>query len=138
MKKSLSYALLLTGVSVALGTSCLAQASFNNCSAAFVGSKMVVDAYTPTGTCQLPASAMGTLTVQTVDLSATKSKAVRPIDFKLAIRDKETGTLRQYSNETYRKVPVQNVLVHCKKGDKIVLLTVDDRYALPHNEILVR
>ncbi|MEZ0484638.1 hypothetical protein [Fibrella aquatica] len=138
MNKLLSSALLLTSLGIGLSTSCRAQDSFNNCSAAFVGEKMVVTAYTPTGTCQLPANATGTLTVQTVSLSATESKAIDKIDFRVAIRDKSTGTLHQYSNETYREVPVQRVLARCKKGDQIVLLTVDDRYALPHNEILVK
>lgn len=135
--KPFVVSLLLT-ITNLLGTSCRAQQSFNSCSAAFVGDKMVVDAYTPKGKCRLSPAATGTLTVQTVDLSPTKSKAVDKIDFKVAIRDKATGTLHQYSNETYRQVPVQQVLARCKKGDQIVLLTVDDRYALPHNEILVQ
>ncbi|HEY0109361.1 MAG TPA: hypothetical protein VGB67_07000, partial [Fibrella sp.] len=59
-------------------------------------------------------------------------------DFKVAIRDKATGTLHMYSNDTFRQVPVQRVLSTCKKGDQIVLLTVDKRYALPHNEIVVQ
>ncbi|ARK11123.1 hypothetical protein [Fibrivirga algicola] len=138
MKKRITSALLVSSLSVALGTSCLAQSPFNSCSAAFVGGRMVVDAYTPAGKCQLPATATGTLTVQTVALTPTSGKAVDPIDFRVAIRDKSTGTLHQFSNETYRKVPVERVLSRCKKGDRIVLLTIDDRYALPHNEILVR
>ena len=135
--KSLLVSLLLA-TTLLLGTSCLAQQAFTNCSAAFVGNKMVVDAYTPKGKCRLAAAATGTLTVQTVDLSPTGSKAVDKIDFKVAIRDKATGTLHLYSNETFRQLPVQRVLTQCKKGDHIVLLTVDQRYALPHNEVLVQ
>ena len=136
MKKLVS--LLLLVASVSLATPSLAQQSFNSCSAAFVGNKMVVDAYTPKGKCRLSDKATGELTVQTVDLSPTESKALGKINFKVAIRDKATGTLHMYSNETYRKVPVQRVLSTCKKGDQIVLLTVDKRYALPHNEIVVQ
>lgn len=130
--------ILLLMASVALGTSAYSQQTFTSCSAAFVGDKMVVDAYTPTGKCQLATTATGTLTVQTVDLSPTASRAIDRIDFKVAIRDTSTGTLHLYSEETYRQVPVQQVLARCKKGDRIVLLTVDNRYALPHNEILVK
>ncbi|MEZ0541319.1 hypothetical protein [Fibrella arboris] len=136
MKQIAFFCSLIAGVG--LGTSAQAQQPFTNCSAAFVGKKMVVDTYTPAGKCQLAAAATGTLTVQTVALSTTESKAVDPIDFKVAIRDKATGTLHLYSEETYRRVPVENVLARCKKGDQIVLLTVDTRYALPHNEILVQ
>lgn len=121
-----------------LGTSALAQGTFTSCSAAFVDSKMVVDTYSPTGKCLLATTATGDLTVQTVELSAADSKAIDKIDFKVAIRDKATGTLHLFSNETYRQLPVQRVLASCKKGDHIVLLTLDNRYALPHNEIQVR
>lgn len=130
--------LLLLAASVSLASSSFAQQSFNSCSAAFVGDKMVVDAYTPKGKCRLSDKTTGELTVQTVELSPTESKAIDKIDFKVAIRDKATGTLHMYSNETFRQVPVQRVLSTCKKGDQIVLLTVDKRYALPHNEIVVQ
>jgi hypothetical protein len=43
-----------------------------------------------------------------------------------------------YSNKTYQEVDIKPLLAKCKPGDAIVLLTLDDRYALPHNEILVK
>lgn len=135
--KQLTFLLLLIA-GVGLGMSARAQQPFTNCSAAFVGNRMVVDTYSPAGKCKLAATASGTLTVQTVVLSPKENKAIDPIDFKVAIRDNATGTLHLYSDETYRQVPVQNVLARCRKGDQIVLLTVDTRYALPHNEILVK
>lgn len=115
-----------------------AQEGPSACSAAFLDGKLVVDAYTPTGKCRLAPTATGTLTVQTADISSTKSIPVDPIDFKVAIRDKATGTMVMYSDKTYRQVPVQEVLTKCKKGDHIVLLTIDRQYALPHNEILIQ
>jgi hypothetical protein len=130
--------IFLIGVGCALATLSRAQGSFNSCSAAFVGNRMVVNEYSTKGQCRLLPTAKGELSVQTVDLSPTESKAVDKIDFKVAIRDKTTGTLMMYSGETFRQVPVQQVLAKCKKGDYIVLLTVDNRYALPHNEILVQ
>lgn len=136
MKKGLQLPGIVAGVLLAIGSH--AQGSFNSCSAAFVGNKMVVNEYSTKGTCQLPTSAVGDLSVQTVDLSETESKGVDRIDFRVAIRDKATGTLIMYSGDTFRQVPVQQVLAKCKKGDHIVLLTVDNTYALPHNEILVQ
>ncbi|KAB7732835.1 hypothetical protein F5984_02480 [Rudanella paleaurantiibacter] len=128
------FALLMASL---WGTISLAQTP-HACSAAFVGDKMVVDQYTPEGKCTLATSATGELTVQTVELSATSSRAVEPIDFKVAIRDKATGTLRLFADKSFRRVPVQQVLAQCTKGDRIVLLTLDARYALPHNEIFIR
>jgi hypothetical protein len=115
----------------------LAQQPFSSCSAAFVGSKMIVNEYTPKGKCRLAASSTGELSVQTVELSPTITKALQKIDFKVAIRDKATGTLHLFSDKTYQQLSVQSVLATCKKGDHIVILTRDNRYALPHNEILV-
>ena len=136
MKKSPLVLLLAAGV--CLTTLAIAQQPFTNCAAAFVGTKMVVDSYAPKSHCRLSGGATGVLTVQTVDLSLTQVKAIDKIDFKVAIRDKATGTLHLFSSETYKQLPVQNVLTTCKKGDYVVLLTVNNQYALPHNEILVQ
>lgn len=122
----------------ALSGWCLAQESFTKCSAAFLGSNMVVNEYTTKGVCVLPATATGQLTVNTVDLSPKESKAIDRIAFRIAIRDKDTKTLMMYAPDEFREVDVQRVLAKCKKGDHIVLLTVDNQYALPHNEILIR
>lgn len=129
---------IAVAVGVLLAPFSYAQESFTTCSAAFVGGKMVVNEYSPKGQCRLSASATGDLTVQTVDLSPTETKALDKLAFRVAIRDKATGTLTLYSDQVYRQVPVQQVLTTCKKGDHIVLLTTDQRYALPHNEILVQ
>ena len=136
MKKVMQF--VLVGVGCGLSTMSLAQAKFSNCSAAFVSSKLLVDQYTPTGQCRLPANAKGELSVSTVALRSANAKALNKIDFKLAIRDKETKTVRLFSEKTFRKIPVQTILSQCKKGDQILLLTTDNRYSLPHNEIIVQ
>ena len=115
----------------------LAQKSFTNCSAAFLNKKIVVDEYTPTGKCKLSASATGELTVCTAELSPENSIPVKEISFMAAIRDGNTKTMAMYSDMVYRRVPVEKILAKCRKGDSIVLLTTDDEFALPHNEILV-
>lgn len=114
-----------------------AQEQFNNCTAAFLDQKMVVDEYTTSGKCALPHNAAGELTVCTADLSPERSVAKDKIAFKIAIRDKNTGTLTMFSGETYRKIDIKKVMTQCVPGDRIVLLTMDREYALPHNEILV-
>jgi hypothetical protein len=117
---------------------CSAQKAFTNCSAAFLNDKIIVDEYTDQGKCALPAEATGTLTVCTASLSPEKSVPTGNIKFKIAIRDKATKTLTMFSNETYQQTDIQKVMARCHKGDSIVLLTMDDEYALPHNEILVK
>lgn len=114
------------------------QYSFNSCTAAFVDNKMVVDEYTTKGKCILSLTATGKLTVCTVDLSPTETKIVHKIPFRIAIRDKNTQTLLMCSKDDVKQIDVQQVLAKCKKGDHIVLLTVDNQYAMPHNEILVQ
>lgn len=121
-----------------MSTLCLGQTSFNSCTAAFLNNKMVVDKYTTQGKCILPANATGNLTVCTVDLSSTASKIIDKIPFRIAIRDKNTQTLLLFSTSDVKQMDVQAVLAKCQKGDHIVLLTVDNQYALPHNEILVQ
>ena len=136
MNKTLQFALLFfCCVSTNRG---FAQKQFTNCAAAFLDQKMVVDEYTPSGKCVLAAHSSGELTVCTADLSPSGSTPIDKIKFRIAIRDANTQTLWMYSDDSYTKVDVQKVLTKCRKGDYIVLLTTDDQYALPHNEILVQ
>ena len=113
------------------------QQHFNNCSAAFLNSKMLVNEYSPSGKCSVSITEKGNLTVSTVELSSTENKAIDPIMFQVAIRDKNTRTLMMVSKEGIQKIEIQNILEKCKKGDSIILLTNNDEYDLPHNEILV-
>ncbi|WP_337041481.1 hypothetical protein [Emticicia sp. 17c] len=128
-------------IATAFFCSALATGAFSQqvCSAAFLGNKMIVDQYTKTGyKNEISLKATGPLTVNTVELNEKESKAIDKIPFKVAIREKETNTIKLFSKEDFMTVEVQNILSHCKKGDQIVLLTVDDKHALPHNEIAVK
>lgn len=135
MKHQLLFICMLSGCLTS--TASFAQQPYSQCSAAFVSSKRIVNDYGPKGRCQLPASTTGMLTVRTIALTSTATKPLRKIDFSVAIRDKATGTVHLYSSRTYRQLPVKTVLARCKKGDHILLLTKDSRYALPHNDIIV-
>ena len=114
------------------------QEPFGQCAAAFLNTRMVVDDYSPQGQCRLPLQSTGELTVQTVDLSPTESKALAAIPFKVAIRDGRTHTLTMYAQADFVKLNIQDVMKRCRKGDSLVLLTTSDQYALPHNEILIQ
>lgn len=114
------------------------QNSFSNCSAIFLNNKMLVDEYTTEGKCAVSVEAKGDLTVSTVELSSKENKAVTPILFQVAIRDKNTGTLMLVSKEKAEKIEIEKILAKCKKGDFIIILTMSDEFALPHNTILIQ
>ncbi|MFK7983422.1 MAG: hypothetical protein AB8G86_25800, partial [Saprospiraceae bacterium] len=83
-------------------------------------------------------AAKGLLTAYTVELSETAITPKKAIRFKIAIEDTMTKTLWLFSEKTFKKIAVEKVLAKCKKGDVIRLITVDNAFALPHNEILVK
>lgn len=132
------FFLLLAFFFFAFALSSFSQQPFSNCTAAFLDNKMIVNEYSPEGKCTLPAAATGILTVCTAELSPDQSIAKDKIRFKIAIRDKNTGTLTMYAAKNYKKVDISKVLARCHKGDHIVLITLNDEYALPHNEILIQ
>lgn len=137
MRKRICFSILLTGC-LLVGTRSFGQEVYQQCTAAFLNTRMVVDEYSPLGTCKLPLLSAGDLTVQTVDLASEGAKAIEAIPFKIAIRDGQSGTLTLYSPTDFVKVPVQEVLQRCRKGDSLVLLTLNNHYSLPHNEILIQ
>ncbi len=129
----------LAGLAICLtiATTGFSQSAFQHCTAAFLNNQLLVSEYSPQGICSLAAEASGQLTVCTVNLSPTSSQAIDKITFRIAIRDQNTGTLVMYANQDFQQVDVQQVLAKCRKGDHIVWITLDNQYALPHNEIRV-
>ena len=126
--------LFLSVLCAATAATAFGQDRFVNCTAAYLDNKLVVNEYSPDGRCELNPSATGELTVQTMNDTTPTGK----INFKIAIRDGNTKTLLSISDKTYQQVDIKTLLPKCRPGDSIVLLTMDDRYALPHNEILVK
>jgi hypothetical protein len=117
----------------------LGQNDFMNCTAILLNNKMVVNEYTPSGTCELSLEAKGKLTVQPVTLQEDGSSQPQgKRRFKIAIRDFNTKTLISFSDKTYEEIEASAVLSQCRRGDYIVFLTMDRDLALPHNEVLVK
>lgn len=114
------------------------QEKFTNCAAAFLNDQLVVDEYSPTGKCVLSKNATGTLTVCTADLSPEKSFPTGKLQFMVGIRDGNTKTICMYSKAALKTADISKIMEKCKVGDSIVLMTLKDEYALPHNEILVK
>lgn len=114
------------------------DSDFNNCAAAFLGKKMIVNEYSTEGKCSLPANSTGELTLRPVTLNAGEEpKAGDKIPFKIAIRGGGSRTLMLFSEKTYKEIDIQKVLAACQKGEYIVLLTTEREWAVPHGEILV-
>jgi hypothetical protein len=126
----IGFLLMCSGIS-------FGQKVFSHCSAAFLNNKMVVTEYSTKGKHVIGSNAHGILTVCTAELGPTSAKAIERIVFKIAIRDKVTKTLVMFSDETFRQISIEHVLKKCAKGDHIVLMTLDNQYALPYNEMLV-
>lgn len=114
------------------------QEKFTNCAAAFLDDQLVVDEYSPTGKCVLSKNATGTLTVCTADLSPEKSFPTGKLRFMVGIRDANTKTICMYSKSVIKTADISKIMEKCKVGDSIVLMTMEDEYALPHHEILVK
>lgn len=115
-----------------------AQERFRSCSAAFLDQHMIVTEYTDHGICEVSKLSGGTLTVQTVYLSPEENRPTGKLKFRLAIQDGDTGTIWSYSDKTYQDISIQEILGKCRAGDQIVLMTVDDDFALPHSKIAVK
>ncbi|WP_159473185.1 hypothetical protein [Dyadobacter sp. 3J3] len=115
----------------------LAQNKFSNCSAAFLNNKMIVTEYSKKGKSTVAENTVGKLTVCTAEIGEKSTKAIEKITFRIAIRDKNSKTLVMFSDAKFKQIAIENILKRCKSGDLIVLLTTDNQYALPYNEILV-
>lgn len=111
---------------------------FNSCVAACIDKTTIVKSYDVNAVCEISKDAAGKLEIYTVDISENGISPKKNIKFKVAIRDTKTQTIWLYSETNFKEIDVEKILVDCKKGDSILLLTKDKRYALPHNEILVK
>lgn len=134
--KNMKYLLAALTLLYFAGTG-LCQSPFNNCAAAFLDQKMVVNEYSPEGHCELSIDAKGVLTVQTADLSPEGGVPTGKTSFRVAIRDGRTKTVFSFSDKAFQEIDIRKLLSKCQKGDSILLLTTNNQYALPHNEILV-
>ena len=132
MKNLLLYFLII------LTSTVFGQTSFNDCAAICINDVVLVNDYSPRGQCTLKLDATGRLTVNTVNLSDNAIIPQKTISFKIAIRDAKTNTVWSFSEKTFTNLNVEKVLAKCKEADHIIILTTDQTFALPHNEILVQ
>lgn len=115
-----------------------AQSDFTSCAAAYLGQTRLVNEYTTKGFCEVTQSAKGLLSVSQISLNEDGDIKGEEIAFMVAIRDGVTQTYWMYSGESYTEIEISKILSRCKSGDKIVLMTQDREWALPHAEIAVK
>ena len=111
--------------------------NYNDCAAILFNGKMLADEYSPEGKCKLGADMKGILTVAEVKLPATCNAQAKSIAFKVAIKNKRANTIWMYSEKALQEVQLEDILKKCEPGDRIIFMTVDQRYSLPHHEVEV-
>ncbi|MCP9766385.1 hypothetical protein EGI22_00605 [Lacihabitans sp. LS3-19] len=113
-----------------------AQDHFSNCSAVFLEDKMIVEEYSKNAKCKIAKDTKGWISAGTVSLGE-KAEITSKFAFGIAIKDAETGTITMFSPKIFKKIEAEKVLAKCKRGDSVIIMTTDDEYSLPHNELLV-
>jgi len=112
---------------------------FLQCAAILHDGKVLVDTYSTAGKCMITGQLKGTLSVSTISFDEDMGMTpITPINFRIAIRNDKSNTLWMYSNELVKEVDLEDVRVKLGNGDKIVFLTANDIYSLPHHEVEIR
>ena len=109
--------------------------NYKECAAIIFDGNLLVDKYTPEGKCELKPRKEGTIAVSTVDLSNLRGTPGKRIGFRVAIKNGRTKTMWMYSEKTLYSIEMKDIIKKCEPGDNIVIMTVDQQYSLPHNEI---
>ena len=119
-----------------------AQEDFTNCSAVLLNNQMLIEEYSNTAKCKISKEAKGWLSAASVSLGENKGgkqgfEIKEKIEFGVAIKEGQTGTIFIFSPKTVKKINVEKILEKCKIGDSILIMTKDAQFALPHNHLLV-
>ena len=111
---------------------------YTDCMAVFFNGEVLVDDYSPRGKMKLQAGKEGVITVAPVSISDGKINLNgKNALFSVGIKSKRTETIWMYTKEPVTGVKFEDVLKECSEGDKIIIMTIDKKYALPNNEIEV-
>ena len=125
-----------------IGNIMIAQDLYNSCSAAFLNDQMIVEEYSATAKAKISKETTGWISAGAVSLGDVSKgekafEITEKLAFGVAIKDASTGTIMLFSPKEYKKIEAEKVLAKCRKGDSIIIMTIDNKFALPHNEILV-
>ena len=110
---------------------------FSEYSAILLDGSPLFDKNNPNRPLQLSPEATGTLSFFTLNSSVYWQIPKQSIGFKLAIKDAKTNTLWMYSEKPLYEVDLSDLLLKCEEGDRLIFMTVDQKYRLPQNEVML-
>lgn len=136
MNKLLSFLVVsFVFVSAASAQDVSEQQAYNDCAAIFFNGSMLVDNYSPDGKCVLNSNRKGELTLYTVSLTDRGNTKVLGLPFRVAIQNDRTGTYWLHTKETVKSILLEDLILECEEGDRLVVITDDKKYALPHGVV---
>ncbi len=109
--------------------------AYNDCAAIYFNGVLLVDDYSPRGKCVLDAERKGELTLYTVALTERGSTKVLGLPFRVAIHNDRTKTYWMYTKTAVKNILLQDLVRECEEGDRLIFVTEDKKYALPHGEV---
>lgn len=116
---------------------CEKSENYKDCAAILYKGNVLVNEYSPRGFCKLETGMTGPLTVASVALDEEGATPGKNISFRVAIKNERTNTMWMFSDQVYEEVQLEDILRKIEKDDKIIIMTVDRKYSLPHHEIKV-
>lgn len=108
-----------------------------SCSVLCLNDQWLVKNYDRGEMISIPRSSQGTLSARvTGDIALRSFIPDLSLKFKIAIR-REYETLEMFSEKTYTKYPLEQIIAACQPGEAIVVLLADNKgqFALPHHVI---
>ncbi len=111
--------------------------SAQDCSVLCLNDQWMVKTYDKGEIISIPRSSRGTLSARvTGDVSLRSFIPDLSLKFKIAIR-RGYDTMEIFSEKTYTKYPLEQIIAACQPGEAIVVLLADNKgkFALPHHVI---
>ncbi|MEL6649972.1 MAG: hypothetical protein AAFQ87_04120 [Bacteroidota bacterium] len=130
--------LIIFFIGLCFGASLWAQGDFSTCAAVYLNDNMLISEYSPRGESKVSLNAQGQLRLRKIVAPKDKWEVSGPSqEFRVAIKDKQTGSLVMLDDRRYRSLELSEILAFCEAGDKIMILATDRSLGIPGSEILV-
>ncbi|MFY0650920.1 MAG: hypothetical protein JXQ96_02755 [Cyclobacteriaceae bacterium] len=137
MKKTQILLPLIVGLLTISSTQSLSQVN-RSCSVVCLNDDWIPESYNKNARCQVSVGAEGIISVhETGDVSDKENyKRDEFVEFKLAIFKKSFDSMVSFSDKTYSKIDIKQVLEKCEKGDQIIVILKDaEKFSLPNYKI---
>ena len=124
----------LTYLLILLPSLVWSQGDFETCAALYIDGKQAVDEYSPRGIIRVAPDAKGLLMVKAWTEQGPEGE---PLRFQVALQNGKTNTLALLNPSSVTKLELAPLLAQVNQGDKLLILTEDHQYSLPHHEIQI-